>query len=97
MRRESLNVKGFGERALCSPTFHLSRLPFTILLSDARTPQGERRVSARQGWEGEKSDFFSILLEDDEVIPMYDFLVFLRAELPLDLGCLEPFDPCQGV
>ena len=31
-------------------------------LSDARTPLGKRRVSARQGWAGEKSDFFSILL-----------------------------------
>ena len=31
-------------------------------LSDARTPLGERRVSARRGWAGEKSDFFSILL-----------------------------------
>ena len=28
---------------------------------------------------------------------MYDFLVFLRAEVPLYLGVLEPFDPCQGV
>jgi hypothetical protein len=26
---------------------------------------GNRRVSARQGWEGEKGDFFSILLERD--------------------------------
>jgi hypothetical protein len=32
-------------------------------LSDARTPHGKRRVSARQGWAGEKIDFFSILLE----------------------------------
>jgi hypothetical protein len=31
-------------------------------LSDTRTPLGERRVSARRGWAGEKSDFFSILL-----------------------------------
>ncbi len=28
---------------------------------------------------------------------MYDFLIFLRAELLLDLGRFEPFDPCQGV
>jgi hypothetical protein len=27
--------------------------------------QGKRRVSARQGWAGEKSDFFSILLGFD--------------------------------
>ena len=32
-------------------------------LSDARMPHGKRRVSARRGWAGEKSDFFSILLE----------------------------------
>jgi hypothetical protein len=25
------------------------------------------------------------------------FLVFLLAELPLDLGRFEPFDPCQDV
>ena len=31
-------------------------------LSDARTLQGKRRVSARLGWAGEKSDFFNILL-----------------------------------
>ncbi|HEY6287845.1 MAG TPA: hypothetical protein VIW48_00215 [Nitrospiraceae bacterium] len=31
-------------------------------LSDTRTPYGKRRVSARQGWAGEKGDFFSILL-----------------------------------
>jgi hypothetical protein len=31
-------------------------------LRDARTMPGERRVSARRGWAGEKSDFFSILL-----------------------------------
>ena len=31
-------------------------------LNDARTPHGKRRVLARRGWVGEKSDFFSILL-----------------------------------
>ena len=30
---------------------------------EARTPHGKRRVLARQGRAGEKSDFFSILLE----------------------------------
>ena len=30
-------------------------------LSDARTQHGEERVSARQGWAGEQSAFFSIL------------------------------------
>ena len=28
-----------------------------------RTPHGKRRASVRRGWAGEKSDFFSILLE----------------------------------
>jgi hypothetical protein len=31
-------------------------------MSDARTMHGKRRVSARRGRAGEKSDFFSILL-----------------------------------
>jgi hypothetical protein len=35
---------------------------FTISGSEARTPYGKRRVSARRGRAGEKSDFFSILL-----------------------------------
>jgi len=39
-------------------TFHASRFPG----SDARTPRGSRRVSARQGWAGETSDFFNGLL-----------------------------------
>jgi hypothetical protein len=30
-------------------------------LNDARTLHGNRRVSARLGWAGKKSDFFSIL------------------------------------
>jgi hypothetical protein len=29
-------------------------------LSDARAPHGKRRVTACQGWAGEKDDFFSI-------------------------------------
>ena len=33
-------------------------------LSDARTTHGNRRVSARLGWAGEKSGFFSILPEN---------------------------------
>ena len=32
------------------------------MLSRGRTTPGKRRVSARQGWAGEKGDFFSILL-----------------------------------
>jgi hypothetical protein len=39
-------------------------------LSDTRTMHGERRVSARQGWAGEKSGFFSILLEEDFDVPV---------------------------
>jgi hypothetical protein len=31
-------------------------------LNDARTMLGTRRVSARRGWAGENSDFFSVLL-----------------------------------
>jgi hypothetical protein len=54
-------MKGCGERVFGSLTFHVS--PFTLLESDTRTPLGERRVSARRGWAGEKSDFFSILLK----------------------------------
>jgi hypothetical protein len=36
-------------------------------LSEARTPHGKRRVSARRGRAGEKSDFFSFLLSLLEV------------------------------
>jgi hypothetical protein len=41
---------------------------------EVRTMPGERRVSARQGWAGEKSDFFSILLE----IQIEELIVFGR-------------------
>jgi len=37
-------------------------------LNDVRTPHGKRRVSARRGWGGEKSDFFSILLKNQHRI-----------------------------
>ena len=36
---------------------------YVELLSEARTPYGKRRVSARRGEAGEKSDFFIILEE----------------------------------
>jgi hypothetical protein len=36
--------------------------PYVESLSDARTKLGERRVLARRGWAGEKTDFFNILL-----------------------------------
>ena len=39
VRRDSLNVKGCGERVFGSPMFHL--LPFTGLESDTRTPLAE--------------------------------------------------------
>ena len=38
-------------------------------LSEARTPHGKRRVSARRGWAGEKSDFFSIQLASHGWMP----------------------------
>jgi len=49
-----------GRNSAADPrfTFHASRFPG----SDARTPLGSRRVSARQGWAGETSDFFNGLL-----------------------------------
>jgi hypothetical protein len=47
VRRESLNVKGFGGRAFGSPTFTFHVLPFTPLESEART---------------QLADIFSILL-----------------------------------
>ena len=42
-------------------TFHASR--FTVSWSEARTPPGEKRVSARRGRVGEMAGFFSILLQ----------------------------------
>ena len=41
-------------------------------LNDARTRHGNRRVSARQGREGEKGDFFSSLLGWEERAPTED-------------------------
>jgi hypothetical protein len=43
------------------PRFTVYASRFTVLRSDVRTPLGERRVSVRRGWAGEKSDLFSIL------------------------------------
>ena len=40
-------------------------------LNDARTMHGKRRVSARRGWAGEKSDFFSILLSAGRCLSMF--------------------------
>jgi hypothetical protein len=39
-------------------------------LNDTRTKCGERRVSARWGWAGETSVFFSILIEEDFDVPV---------------------------
>jgi HEAT repeat protein len=39
------------------------RLRYVEPLKDVRTPYEKRRVLARRGWEGEKSNFFSILFE----------------------------------
>jgi len=54
----------FGERKSPSSDSDIREALFGTLrpLSDARTPHGKRRVSARRGRAGEKSDFFSILL-----------------------------------
>src|SRR5262245_60001076 len=41
-------------------------------LNDARTKHGTRRVSTRLGWAGEKSDFFSILLQ----IQLQELVIF---------------------
>jgi hypothetical protein len=52
-----------GERISPASVSDLRKVLFNVEpLSDARPTPGERRVSARQGWAGEKSDFFSILL-----------------------------------
>ena len=42
----------------CSPHLFL----YSAGLNDASTLHGERRVSARWGWEGETSDFFTRIL-----------------------------------
>ncbi len=51
-------------RSDCRPEAVLSG--YVEGLHDARTLHGIRRVLARRGWAGEKSDFFSILLTADE-------------------------------
>ncbi len=51
-----------------------SRVGYVEDAFEERTMPGERRVSARQGWAGEKSDFFSILLE----IQIEELIVFGR-------------------
>jgi len=39
-------------------------------LNDARTKHGKWRVPARWGWAGEKSAFFSILVEEEFDAPV---------------------------
>jgi hypothetical protein len=61
---------GLGERK--SPSSDSDILGLTLYVkpvSDARTPLGTRRVSARRGWAGEKSGFFSILLGSEPSQP----------------------------
>ena len=53
-------------------------LRYVERLSEARTPL---------------EDFFSILLEDDKIVAVNDFLIFLGTELFLNDGCLEAFHP----
>src|SRR5262245_15269953 len=55
-------TKDFGERkSPSSASDLLESLRYVETLSDARTMHENRRVLARQGWEREKGDFFSIL------------------------------------
>ena len=52
-----------GERISSSSVSDLRKALFTVEpLSDAIMLHGRKRISARWGWAGEKSDFFSILL-----------------------------------
>jgi hypothetical protein len=52
-----------GERISPSSVSDLRKALFNVEpLSDAITLYGRKSVSARWGWAGEKSDFFSILL-----------------------------------
>ena len=53
---------GLGERKSPSSTSDF-RKAFVEPLSDASTMHGTWRVLARRGWAGEKSEFFSLLLE----------------------------------
>jgi hypothetical protein len=54
---------GLGERISPSSVSDLRKNLFNLEpLSDAITLHGRKRVLARWGWAGEKSDFFSILL-----------------------------------
>jgi len=56
-----------GERISPSSTSDLRNALFSVeLLSEARTLHGKRRVLARRGWAGEKSDFFSFLRKHQE-------------------------------
>lgn len=67
-----------------SPDSH----PF-IVSRDARTQPGERRVSARRGWAGEKEPFFTNLLGGAGVLGQE--LVYHFLELPLRPGANQLF------
>ena len=56
-----------SSKAAASEDREVYPLGYVEDLNDARTPHGNRRVSARQGWEGEKGDVFSILLVNNQV------------------------------
>ena len=58
-------------------------------LSEVRTPHGKRRVSARQGWAGEKSDFFSVLLEVEPELSIAEILIGAGAQVLLDIRAGE--------
>jgi hypothetical protein len=51
-----------GRAHIVIPVSERLSSPYGKPLSEARTPHGKRRVSARRGRAGEKGDFFSILL-----------------------------------
>jgi hypothetical protein len=58
-------------------------LRYVEFLSEARTPHGKGRVSTRRGRAGEKSDFFSILLEEAMTVSIVWGLTLLAVLSPL--------------
>jgi hypothetical protein len=68
-------------------------------LYDAKTPHGERRVSARRGWAGETSDFFSILLglcrevSEEPIADRCGHLVKILLPSELVIGAWEKIQP----
>ena len=66
---------------------------------EARVSSAECRVLRFSIWRHDISAlrFHHFALEYHHVVPVYNFLILLRAELLLDLARFEPFDPCQGI